>query len=58
MKIIRFRLLIMIVLLIELSRSSENNIKPNPDLRYLAHTPDRTSTVISRADYLNKLQGG
>ena len=57
MKIIRFRLLIMIVLLIELSCSSENNIKPNPDLRYLAHTPDRTSTVISRADYFNKLQG-
>lgn len=57
MKIIRFRLSIMIVLLIELSCSSENNIKPNPDLRYLAHTPDRTSTVISRADYFNKLQG-
>ncbi len=57
MKIIRFRLLIMIVLLIELSCSSENNIKPNPDLRYLAHTPDRTSTVISRADYFYKLQG-
>ncbi len=57
MKIIRFRLLIIIVLLTEGSCSSENNIKPNPDLRYLAHTPDRTSTVISRADYFNKLQG-
>ncbi|MCK7535478.1 MAG: hypothetical protein MZV63_33080 [Marinilabiliales bacterium] len=57
MKNILFRLLVMIVLLMDVSCSSETLIKPNPDLKYNLYTPDRASMVISREDYFYKLQG-
>lgn len=57
MRNILFRPLVMIVLLMNISCSSETIINPNPDLKYNQYTPDRTSTVISREDYFYKLQG-
>jgi hypothetical protein len=57
MKNILFRLLVIIVLLMDASCSSETIIKPNPDLAYKQYTPDQASMVISREDYFYKLQG-